>query len=88
MGLSVIPFSAVTGFWAIFGIILPFLVPRSDYVGLVRMSLALTAFCCWLFWLCVYLGQMNPLIGPKLTNTTLIVMAQYWGNRIPELANS
>jgi hypothetical protein len=29
-------------------------------------------------WLCCYMAQMNPLIGPKLANTTLLLIAQQW----------
>lgn len=29
-------------------------------------------------WLCAYMVQMNPLIGPRLTNETLIWMARTW----------
>lgn len=29
-------------------------------------------------WLCAYMAQMNPLIGPRLNNDTLIWIARTW----------
>jgi len=31
-------------------------------------------------WLCCYLMQMNPLIGPEMSNHTLLVMKKEWGS--------
>lgn len=31
-------------------------------------------------WLCCYMAQMNPLIGPKLSKGTILIMAREWGN--------
>lgn len=28
------------------------------------------------------MAQMNPLIGPKLNNSTILMMAREWGNKI------
>ena len=25
-----------------------------------------TSFCLWIFWLCTYMSQLNPLVGPEL----------------------
>lgn len=33
-------------------------------------------------WLCCYMAQMNPLIGPKLHQNTILIMAREWGNEI------
>lgn len=46
------------------------------------LLLTLFYFCSWL---CCYMSQMNPLIGPKLSNKTILLMAREWGNAvIPE----
>lgn len=29
-------------------------------------------------WLCCYMAQMNPLIGPRIDNKTLLLMAREW----------
>jgi V-type H+-transporting ATPase subunit e len=39
----------------------------------------LTGACCWLFWLCCYMCQMNPLIGPVVPSHVALVMQQEWG---------
>ena len=39
----------------------------------------LTGACCWLFWLCCYMSQMNPLIGPVLETKALFAMKREWG---------
>ncbi|KAF0758221.1 V-type proton ATPase subunit e 2 [Aphis craccivora] len=33
-------------------------------------------------WLCCYMAQMNPLVGPKLNQHTILIMAREWGNLI------
>lgn len=48
--------------------------------SIVQCVLILTAVTCWLFWLCCYMAQMNPLIGPKLHQNTILIMAREWGN--------
>ena len=46
---------------------------------LVQVVLMITGACCWLFWLCCYMSQMNPLIGPILETKTLYAMKTQWG---------
>jgi len=33
--------------------------------SLVRLMAITTAFCLWLFWICVYLSQVFPLVFPE-----------------------
>ena len=80
MGASVLPILFFTILWGIVGIVLPIFVPKSANRGILQVMLMLTAFTCWLFWLCCYLAQMNPLIGPKLSNTTILMMAREWSH--------
>ncbi|KAH0945005.1 hypothetical protein HN011_004800 [Eciton burchellii] len=85
MGASALPVAIFTILWgivAIVGITLPLFAPKGPNRGILQVLLILTAFTCWLFWLCCYMAQMNPLIGPKLDNITILVMAQQWGNSI------
>ncbi|XP_017782215.1 PREDICTED: V-type proton ATPase subunit e-like [Nicrophorus vespilloides] len=80
MGASYIPFIVFTTLWAIVGIVLPFVVPKGPNRGIIQVVLMLTAATCWLFWLCCYMAQMNPLIGPKLDRHTIMILAKEWGN--------
>nr|KAF7400167.1 hypothetical protein H0235_015904 [Vespula pensylvanica] len=66
MGASVAPVLVFTILWGAVGIALPCFVPNGTNRG----------------WLCCYMAQMNPLIGPKLSNTTILMMAQEWGTPI------
>ncbi|XP_026481228.1 V-type proton ATPase subunit e 2-like [Ctenocephalides felis] len=85
MAASAIPFIIFTVLWGIVGVVLPFIVPKGPNRGIVQVVLILTAACCWLFWLCCYMAQMNPLIGPKLHQNTILLMAREWGNPISDL---
>lgn len=85
MGFSVLPCLIITVFWGIIGIVLPIFLPKGNNRGLMQLSLILTAATAWLFWLCAYMAQMNPLIGPKLKSSTIWIMAQEWGNPITDL---
>ncbi|KDR10794.1 V-type proton ATPase subunit e 2 [Zootermopsis nevadensis] len=78
MGASVVPILVFTILWGIVGIVLPFVVPKGPNRGILQVVLMLTAATCWLFWLCCYLSQINPLIGPKLSNRTVLLMAREW----------
>ncbi|KAI9565625.1 hypothetical protein GHT06_009417 [Daphnia sinensis] len=80
MGASAIPIIVVTAFWFVVGAILPWFVPKGPNRGVTQTVLVMTACSCWLFWLCCYLMQMNPLIGPEMSNHTLLVMKQEWGS--------
>jgi V-type H+-transporting ATPase subunit e len=80
MGASSKPLIVFTVIWGIVGIILPFLVPKGPNRGVIQVVLMLTGATCWLFWLCCYMTQMNPLIGPRLANHTLLLIAREWDN--------
>jgi V-type H+-transporting ATPase subunit e len=76
MGFSIIPTALFTVFGGIIGIVLPFCAREAPNGGILQVVLILTAATYWLFWLCCYLSQMNPLIGPKLSNKTILLMAR------------
>ncbi|XP_018328223.1 V-type proton ATPase subunit e 2 [Agrilus planipennis] len=82
MALSAVPFIIFTVFWGGVGIGLPIAVPKGPNRGIIQVILMLTAATCWLFWLCCYMAQMNPLIGPALDRHSLLIMAREWGNPI------
>lgn len=84
MGAAVLPVVLVTAFWGCVGIVLPIFVPKGVNRGILQVILMLTAATCWLFWVCCYMAQMNPLIGPKLSNRTLLLMAKEWGGAVPK----
>ncbi|KAF4530120.1 hypothetical protein B566_EDAN001377 [Ephemera danica] len=79
MGASALPILFFTIVWGAVGIGLPLKVPNGPNQRLMQVVLMLTGATCWLFWLCCYMAQMNPLIGPRLNNRTLLLIAQNWG---------
>ncbi|KAK4883519.1 hypothetical protein RN001_006838 [Aquatica leii] len=79
---TAIPLIVFTVLWGGVGIGLPFVVPKGPNRGIIQVILMLTAATCWLFWLCCYLAQLNPLIGPKLSQHAILLMAREWGNEI------
>ena len=44
----------------------------------MRIMVIMTAICCWSFWVLCFLHQLNPLIGPQLTATTMMWMNHTW----------
>ncbi|XP_017842242.1 V-type proton ATPase subunit e [Drosophila busckii] len=78
MGAAVLPILFFTALWAAVGIGGPIMTPRGPQQKLIQCILMLTAGCCWLFWLCCYLAQMNPLIGPRLNRQFLALIARAW----------
>ncbi|XP_011497945.1 PREDICTED: V-type proton ATPase subunit e 2-like [Ceratosolen solmsi marchali] len=85
MGASWAPILFFTVIWGAVGIVLPFFVPKGPNKGILQVILMLTAFTCWLFWLCCYMAQMNPLIGPALKNNTILLMGREWQEHNPFL---
>lgn len=81
-------FAVVTSFWGIVGILCPILVQfimfRSPNKGIVQIMLVMTAGCCYLFWLCAFLFQLNPLLGPQLETNMIRVMQAEWDGMDPE----
>lgn len=37
-------------------------------------------FFVYFSWLCCFMAQMNPLMGPRLHQGTLLIVAREWGN--------
>jgi len=64
---------AASGYW----------VPQGPHKQLIQVCLVLTGACCWLFWLCCYMSQMNPLIGPIIHPNTAAAIHYFWGNFTP-----
>lgn len=64
--------------WIGVGVLSPIAVPKSDNRGLVRCMLSCTSVCMYIFWLCTYMAQMNPLLGPLMENSTLISLSEHW----------
>jgi len=80
MGASWIPVLLFSAIWGVVGLILPFVVPRGPHKSVIQVVLMITGACCWLFWLCCYMSQMNPLIGPILETKALYAMKVHWGS--------
>uniref|UniRef100_A0A915CLN5 V-type proton ATPase subunit n=1 Tax=Ditylenchus dipsaci TaxID=166011 RepID=A0A915CLN5_9BILA len=75
-----IPLIAVTAFWAVIGAGGPFLVPSGPNRGIIQTMIVLTAVCCHMFWIIVYLHQLNPLIGPQIPVKTILWIHEKWGD--------
>lgn len=77
---AVFPVIVVTAIWVIVGGVIPFFI-RGKNRSLIQTMLVLTAVCCWLFWICAYFSQLNPLIGPELKPKALKAAIEGWGGR-------
>nr|ACO11528.1 Vacuolar ATP synthase subunit e 2 [Caligus rogercresseyi] len=78
MGAHWLPVTLFTILWGVVGAVLPAFVPKGPNKSLIQVSLMITGACCWLFWLCCYMSQMNPLIGPIVKREALIAMKHFW----------
>uniref|UniRef100_T1GW78 V-type proton ATPase subunit n=1 Tax=Megaselia scalaris TaxID=36166 RepID=T1GW78_MEGSC len=67
-----------TLFWCLVGILGPIVTPRGPNQQIIRCMLMLTAASCYLMWFCVYMSQLNPLTGPKLSKNKYILMQWEW----------
>ncbi|TMS39478.1 hypothetical protein L596_005992 [Steinernema carpocapsae] len=76
----VIPLVSVTAFWLVIGAGGPFLVPSGPNRGIIQTMIVLTAVCCHMFWILVYLHQLNPLIGPQIPVRTIRWISEQWGD--------
>lgn len=79
MGASALPLILFSLIWGGVGIVAPYFVPAGPHKQLFQLCLSLTGACCWLLWLCCYMAQMNPLIGPELDQKSIVAMHYYWG---------
>lgn len=73
-----VPFVVVSAFWGVVALILPWFA-HGENKQIIRVCLILTAICNWLFWVCCYLHQLNPLIGPELRPEEAVAVLKHWG---------
>lgn len=71
-------FYSMTGFWAATALLSPCFVPRSENRGVIRCMLVCTAVSLYMSWLCTYLAQINPLLGPNLESEVLELLEHEW----------
>ncbi|CAK1595896.1 unnamed protein product [Parnassius mnemosyne] len=69
------PIFIITATFGALFIILPLIVRKGPYKGLLRCCIMLSLFCMWIFWVTIYISQMNPLLGPRMRNTTVAWLA-------------
>ena len=78
MGAAALPVILFTLIWA--GVAgSGYFVPPGPHQRVIQVCLLLTGACCWLIWLCCYMAQMNPLIGPEVDAHARAAMKFYWG---------
>lgn len=59
----------------------------------LKLKLSLILYFGFLFasqlfsWLCCFMAQMNPLIGPRLHQGTILMIAREWGNIPADIRN-
>lgn len=70
--------AATSGFWLGVAVLSPCFVPRSENRSVIRCMLVCAAVCMYLSWLCTYLAQINPLVGPMLPKPALLLVEEYW----------
>ncbi|CAB3223872.1 unnamed protein product [Arctia plantaginis] len=73
------PIYVVTAVMAGVFVVGPIVVPRGPHRGLIRVSLMLTTISLWLFWVTIYIAQINPLMGPRMDNASLAWIGYCWG---------
>lgn len=78
MGAAAAPVIIFTLIWIVIGGVLPWFVPKGENRGVIQTMLITTSVCCYLFWLCTYMMQMNPLFGPQLHKGTLQILKKEW----------
>ena len=82
MAVGWAPFTIFTILFGLtFGGLPRFIPSRWPNRELSQLVLRLICVCCYLFWVCCYMSQMNPLIGPVLNQRTLIAAKEFWGQR-------
>lgn len=78
MAAEVGPVAIVSVFWVIVGAIVPWFIPKGSQRGIIQAMIIITAVTCYVFWLCTYMSQMYPLVGPSVQNNTALLMEFYW----------
>ncbi|KAK8784158.1 hypothetical protein V5799_009480 [Amblyomma americanum] len=73
--------ASMSAFWLGVAVVSPCFVPRSENRSVIRCMLVCTAVCLYLSWLCTYLAQINPLLGPTLPKPALLLVDEYWTPR-------
>jgi len=81
MAVGWAPFTIFTLLFAVtFGGLPRFIPTQWPNRELHQLVLRLICVCCYLFWACCYMSQMNPLIGPVLKQRTMIAAKAFWGH--------
>ncbi|XP_026725689.1 V-type proton ATPase subunit e-like [Trichoplusia ni] len=73
-------------FIAIF-VIGPLFVRQGPNTAVTRCCIMLSAVMLWLFWVTMYIAQMNPMMGPRLENVTAAWLGHVWGKHPKSIDN-
>ncbi|XP_063710275.1 V-type proton ATPase subunit e 2-like [Symsagittifera roscoffensis] len=75
---------------ALLGSVIAGILIKEGYIRKqVQVGLILTAIWMYMFWLCVYLQQTNPLVAPDLKVSTAQAIMLFWkGNPVANGSSS
>ncbi|XP_028163168.1 V-type proton ATPase subunit e-like [Ostrinia nubilalis] len=79
-----LPIYVMTGIYGAVFILAPLFVRKGPNRGIIRCCIWMSTFSLWMLWFTVYVSQMNPLLGPRLKNTTLAWISHSWGKSSEE----
>ncbi|CAG0925255.1 unnamed protein product [Notodromas monacha] len=83
MGFGIEPIIAISVICGLIVLLFPLLVRKGPNRGTYQVALVISGFCIGLLWATTYMHQMNPLFGPILHNTTILLMQKEWAGMYP-----
>ncbi|XP_075251059.1 V-type proton ATPase subunit e-like [Convolutriloba macropyga] len=74
--------TAFSVFVALAGIFFGGILIKDAYIRKqVQLAVCLATLWMYVFWLCIFLQQLNPLIGPELKGSEIKAVYFFWDNK-------